>query len=76
MIVQAKRNSVYAAKIWMTGKITDTIELRIDKVKEIQLFPGEYDSLIYKGDWYADPMVLEAQGGSGSSLEFCATFYY
>ena len=62
--------------IWFSGSVGDSIHANSAKLMRIHLPPGSYDTLIFKGDWYGNPMVLEATGKPGVKLEFCATFYF
>ena len=62
--------------IWFSGSVGDSIQANSEKLMRIHLPPGSYDTLIFKGDWYGDPMVLESTGKVGAKLEFCATFFF
>ncbi|PZV78101.1 hypothetical protein CLV31_11877 [Algoriphagus aquaeductus] len=75
MIDSPDRNSIHHAELQLSGEVKDTLKLGIGSFFQVELLPGKYDTLIYKGDWYADPMVLNAEGGKGSDLSFCARFY-
>lgn len=70
------KNRIYSAKLYLKGDIEEKVDLTISNRKSLVLMPGSYDSLIFQGDWYADPMILELKGKSGSDLRFCATFFY
>lgn len=76
MIDSSNRNSIHHAELQLSGEVKDTLKLGVGSFFQVELLPGKYDTLIYKGDWYADPMVLNAIGGKGSDLSFCARFYY
>ncbi|GMQ31995.1 hypothetical protein [Algoriphagus taiwanensis] len=76
VIDSPNRNKIYHAELCLTGELVDTVKLGIHPNFQVMLFPGNYDSLIYKGDWYGDPMVLKTEGGMGSQMEFCAKFFY
>lgn len=76
MIDSLNRNSIYYAELHLSGEVKDTLSLGVGSALQVELFPGKYDTLIYQGDWYADPMVLKSEGGKGSELSFCARFYY
>ncbi|MCS4433996.1 hypothetical protein [Aquiflexum gelatinilyticum] len=71
-----ERNQIYSTELRMKGEVSETVLVNIEGIKNLQLPPGIYDSLIYKGDWYGNPMVLEVKGNSGTQLEFCANFYF
>jgi hypothetical protein len=62
--------------LWFSGSVGDSIHANSAKLMRIHLPPGSYDTLIYEGDWYGDPMVLESTGKPGAKLEFCATFFF
>ena len=62
--------------IWFSGSVADSIQANSAKLMRIHLPPGSYDTLIFKGDWYGNPMVLESTGKPGAKLEFCATFFF
>ena len=62
--------------IWFSGSLGDSIQANSAKLMRIHLPPGSYDTLIFKGDWYGNPMVLESTGKAGAKLEFCATFFF
>lgn len=62
--------------IWFSGSVADSIQANSAKLMRIHLPPGSYDTLIFKGDWYGNPMVLESTGKPSAKLEFCATFYF
>jgi len=62
--------------LWFSGSLGDSIHANSAKLMRIHLPPGSYDTLIFKGDWYGDPMVLESIGKVGAKLEFCATFFF
>ena len=62
--------------IWFSGSLGDSIHANSEKLMRIHLPPGSYDTLIFKGDWYGNPMVLESTGKPGAKLEFCATFFF
>lgn len=76
MIDSPNRNMIYHAELQLSGEVKDTLSLGVGSSLQVELLPGKYDTLIYQGDWYADPMVLKAEGGKGSELSFCAMFYY
>ncbi|MBC6367260.1 hypothetical protein [Algoriphagus sp. AK58] len=76
MIDSSNRNSIHHAELQLSGEVKDTLKVGVGSFFQVELLPGKYDTLIYKGDWYADPMVLKAEGGKGSELSFCARFYY
>jgi hypothetical protein len=76
LIDSANRNSIYHAELRLAGEVKDTLNLGVGSSLQVELLPGKYDTLIYKGDWYADPMVLNTEGGKGSELSFCTRFYY
>nr|WP_287938992.1 hypothetical protein [Algoriphagus sp.] len=75
MIDSSNRNSIHHAELQLSGEVKDTLKVGVGSFFQVELLPGKYDTLIYKGDWYADPMVLKAEGGKGSELSFCARFY-
>ncbi len=62
--------------IWFSGSVGDSILANSAKLMRIHLPPGSYDTLIFKGDWYGNPMVLESMGKPGAKLELCATFFF
>ncbi len=62
--------------LWFSGSLGDSIHANSAKLMRIYLPPGSYDTLIFKGDWYGNPMVLESTGKAGAKLEFCATFFF
>ena len=62
--------------IWFSGSLGDSIHANSAKLMRIHLPPGSYDTLVFKGDWYGNPMVLESTGTPGAKLEFCATFFF
>ena len=62
--------------LWFSGSVGDSILANSAKLMRIHLPPGSYDTLIFKGDWYGNPMVLESTGKAGAKLEFCATFFF
>ncbi len=62
--------------LWFSGSVGDSIHANSAKLMRIHLPPGSYDTLIFKGDWYGNPMVLESTSKAGAKLEFCATFYF
>ena len=70
------RNKIYHAELRLAGELKDKVEFEIQPNFQVDLLPGTYDTLIYKGDWYGDPMVLKIEGGKGSRMEFCAKFFY
>lgn len=76
VIDSPNRNSIHHAEFQLSGEVKDTLKVGVGSFFQVELLPGKYDTLIYKGDWYADPMVLNAIGGKGSDLSFCARFYY
>ena len=76
LIDSANRNMIYHTELQLSGEVKDTLNLGVGSALQVELLPGKYDTLIYKGDWYADPMVLKSEGGKGSELSFCARFYY
>ena len=62
--------------LWFSGSVGDSIHANSAKLMRIHLPPGSYDTLVFKGDWYGNPMVLEATGKPGAKLELCATFFF
>jgi hypothetical protein len=62
--------------LWFSGSVGDSIHASSAKLMRIHLPPGSYDTLIYEGDWYGDPMVLESMGKPGAKLKLCATFFF
>ena len=62
--------------LWFSGSLGDSIHANSARLMRIHLPPGSYDTLIFKGDWYGDPMLLESTGKVGAKLEFCATFFF
>jgi len=76
MIDSPNRNSIHHAELQLSGEVKDTLKVGVGSFFQVELLPRKYDTLIYKGDWYADPMVLNTEGGKGSELSFCARFYY
>jgi hypothetical protein len=62
--------------LWFSGSLGDSIQANSLKLKSFHFPPGSYDTLIFKGDWYGNPMVLESSAKAGAKLEFCATFYF
>jgi hypothetical protein len=62
--------------LWFSGSVGDSIHANSAKLMRIHLPPGSYDTLVFKGDWYGNPMVLESTGAPGAKLEFCATFFF
>jgi len=62
--------------LWFSGSLGDSIHANSEKLMRIHLPPGSYDTLIFKGDWYGNPMVLESMGKPGAKLELCATFFF
>ena len=62
--------------LWFSGSLGDSIHANSAKLMRIHLPPGSYDTLIFKGDWYGNPMVLESTGTPGAKLELCATFFF
>lgn len=71
-----KKNKIYHAQLRFSGEVKDTLNLKFGPKNQLILGPGKYDSLLYEGDWYADPMILSTSGGKGSHLEFCTKFFY
>lgn len=76
MIDSPNRNSIHHAELQLSGEVKDNLKVGVGSFFKVELLPGKYDTLIYKGDWYADPMVLKTEGGKGSELSFCARFFY
>ncbi|GMQ28127.1 hypothetical protein [Algoriphagus confluentis] len=76
LIASPNRNSIYHAELRFSGEVKDTMSIAFESNFQLKLAPGKYDSLIYKGDWYGDPMVVKTSGGEGSVGEFCARFFY
>jgi hypothetical protein len=62
--------------LWFSGSVGDSIHANSAKLMRIHLPPGSYDTLIYEGDWYGDPMVLESMGKPGAKLKLCATLFF
>ena len=54
VIDSPNRNKIYHVELRLVGELKEKVKLEIPPNFKLDLLPGTYDSLIYKGDWYGD----------------------